>query len=187
MTARSMEKTQLYELIRRTARDTAASGWDERTGYGILDIPSLLQTPLPAIDPQEPNDDIDQVTAGGMFKNAKASIDGSGRNARLTARLDAAEDPSDVYRLSVPARRKVTVAVSADARLALSLWNITATTVARGVRGRLATSDRPGKTETVTWTNPTRSARIVYTNIRPSGAPTHLDSTYTLSVRVSRR
>jgi subtilisin family serine protease len=185
MTARPMEKTQLFELVRRTARDTAQPGWDERTGNGILDVPSLFQTPIPAIDPQEPNDDIDQVAAGRMFQNAKPPINGTGANARLSARIDAVEDPSDVYRVVVPARRKVTLTVSAGADLALSIWNGAADTVWTGTRGRLAASDRPGTTETTTWTNPTATARVVYGAVRPAGSPVHLDAAYTLQVRIS--
>ena len=48
MTARPMEKTQLFDLVRWTARDTAAPNWDERTGYGIVDMPALLAAPTTA-------------------------------------------------------------------------------------------------------------------------------------------
>jgi hypothetical protein len=41
-----------------------AREWNERIGYGVLDIPALFTTALLAVDPQEPNDDIDQVAAG---------------------------------------------------------------------------------------------------------------------------
>ena len=87
MTARSMEKTQLCELVRWTARDTAAPGWDERTGYGILDMPSLLQTPLPPIDPQEPNDDIDQVKPGDDVRQ-RQETDQPVREERFPPRPD---------------------------------------------------------------------------------------------------
>ena len=121
MTARRMEKTQLFDLVRLTARDAAAPGFDERTGYGIVDMPALLATPLPAVDPLEPNDDIDQVKPGEMFARGKVAINPSGKNASLRARIDIAEDPDDVYRVVVPAKRKATVTVRGN-NLALGLW-----------------------------------------------------------------
>jgi hypothetical protein len=120
-----------------------------------------------------------------MFQSAKPPINRVGTNVRLTARIDAVEDPCDVYRVTVPAGRKVTLMVSADADLALSLWNSAADTVWTGTRGRLAAADRPGKTETVTWTNPNATARVVFGAVRPRGSPVHLDAAYTLQVRVS--
>ena len=82
-----MEKTQLFDLVRWTARDTAAPGWDERTGYGIVDMPALLAAPLPPVDPSEPNDDIDQVKPGEMFAGGKAT-DQPVREKRFPPRPD---------------------------------------------------------------------------------------------------
>jgi hypothetical protein len=187
MTARPMEKTQLFDLVRWTARDVGDPGWDERTGYGVLDIPALFGTAIPAVDPQEPNDDIDQVTAGAMFARAKPAINGTGKNARLNARVDTSEDPRDVYRVVVPARRSVTLAVTADADLALEIWSSEATTVWSGTRGRLVSSDRAGKTESATWTNRTSRSRVIYVNVRFStrSQPQHTDAKYTLRVGIS--
>jgi subtilisin family serine protease len=187
MTVRPMEKTQLFDAVRWTARDTGQLGWDQRTGYGILDIPTLFSAALPSVDPQEPNDDIDQVTAGAMFAKAKTSINGAGTNASVSARLDAAEDPRDVYRVVVPAKRTVTLTVSADANLALELWSTTATTVWTGTRGRLGAADRSGGPDTLTWANRGSRSRIVYVNVRPSNRTAqHLTAKYTLRVRVSK-
>ncbi len=46
-TRRQMHVTQLSELVRTTARDTGLSGWDEYTGYGILDLPAALTRRCP--------------------------------------------------------------------------------------------------------------------------------------------
>jgi Subtilase family len=187
MTVRPMEKTQLFDLVRWTARDTAQPGWDERTGYGILDVPALFGTALPSVDPQEPNDDIDQVSAGAMFARAKPAINGAGKNATLRARVDAADDPRDIYRVVVPAKRTVTLAVTADADLALELWSTAATTVWTGTRGRLAASDRTGRAETVKWANRGGSRRVVFANVRASSrSAQHLNAKYTLGVRISK-
>ena len=48
MTARPMEKTQLFDLVRWTARDTAAPNWDERTGYGIRRHACSISSPHPS-------------------------------------------------------------------------------------------------------------------------------------------
>ena len=61
-----IEKTQLFDLMRRSTRDVAPRGFDRRTGFGILDIPTALKRALPPIDPMEPNDDVDYVKAHGI-------------------------------------------------------------------------------------------------------------------------
>jgi hypothetical protein len=57
--------TQLFELLRLSSRDIGAEGWDKESGFGVLDLPSLLSDSIPDGDPSEPNDDIDQVVAHG--------------------------------------------------------------------------------------------------------------------------
>jgi hypothetical protein len=111
-TERRTHVTQLFELLRTTARDIGLSGWDVDTGYGILDLPAALDRPLPAVDPLEPNDDVNQVSAGRLFKQAAPALTYPGRErASLRARLDRTEDPVDVYRVYVPARRVVRLRV----------------------------------------------------------------------------
>jgi hypothetical protein len=104
--------TQLFDLIRYSARDVAGPGWDQATGFGVLDIPRALTLPLPPVDPQEPNDDIDQVKAGGLFSTATPSLTRPGRgHARIDAFIDFYEDPVDVYRVSVPRGLEVIAAL----------------------------------------------------------------------------
>ena len=66
-----MHVTQLFELLRSTARDIGDAGWDLDTGFGILDLPAALNSRLPAIDPFEPNDDVNQVRSGGLFRSRR--------------------------------------------------------------------------------------------------------------------
>jgi hypothetical protein len=111
-TRRGAKIRQLADLLRSSARDVAPSGWDADTGYGILDIPSALRKPLPAVDPLEPNDDMNQVTAAGILKREASALTRPGRaRATLRARLDRTEDPVDVYRVFVPARRQLRLRV----------------------------------------------------------------------------
>jgi subtilisin family serine protease len=181
MTARPMDKTQLLELLRLTARPSP-EGWNERTGYGVLNVPALFTTALPAVDPQEPNDDIDQVAAGQMFTTATTPINPDGSNARLAARVDAIEDPADVYRIIVPAKRRLTVSYAGGtAGLAVGLWSSSARSITSTV-GLLA----PPKRSTVTWRNTSGGVRAVYAAIWPIDQTTHLDASYTFQVRISR-
>jgi subtilase family protein len=107
-TRRPMHVTQLTELLRATARNVGTPGWDKDTGYGILDISAALRRPLPAVDALEPNDDVNQVKAGGVFKDAAAPLTRPGlERASVRARLDRREDPVDVYRVYVPGQRVV--------------------------------------------------------------------------------
>ena len=186
MTARPMEKTQLFDLLRFSARDVGQAGWEERTGYGILDVPALFGTALPPVDPQEPNDDIDQVTAGAMFAAAKPTIDGAGRDARVSARVDEAEDPRDVYRVAVPAKTRLTLTLSPAASLGLSLWSDSATTVSSGTRGRLASAAGSTATKTVTWANRSTAPRVVFADVRTATQAAHLNATYTLRVGIAK-
>jgi hypothetical protein len=152
--------TQLFDVMRLSARDVAAPGYDDRTGFGILDIPAALALPPLPIDPQEPNDDVDQVTANRVFRSAKEPINGPrGGAVRIGARLDPADDPHDVYRLVVPARRQATVTVGADDDVRSLLLHARTPSLSRsGGPNRLATG-KAGRSVRMTWTN--RGARPV--------------------------
>ena len=186
MTVRPMEKTQLFDLVRWTARDTAAPNWDELTGYGIVDMPAILASPLPAVDPLEPNDDVDQVKPGEMFASGKRLINPSGRNASLQARIDITEDPDDVYRVVVPATRKVTVTVRGSDDLALDLWSPLANTVWTGSSGRLARADRSTTTETLALINRSKRAVVFYAHVKLSPKSQFGTANYTLGVRITK-
>ena len=62
-----LDNTQVFDLMRYSARDVAPQGFDRDTGFGLLDIPSALGDEAPSSDHQEPNDDIRHVRAGGLF------------------------------------------------------------------------------------------------------------------------
>lgn len=128
-TRRRAHVTQLHELLRSTARDIGPTGWDQDTGFGILNVPAALTRPLPSVDPLEPNDDVNQVAAGGLFKEAAAALTRPGRaRASLRARLDTTEDPVDVYRIFVPGRRFVHLRVVPTANVDVELFRAGAKT-----------------------------------------------------------
>jgi hypothetical protein len=122
-TRRQMNVTQLAELLRASARDRGPRGWDRDTGFGILDLPAALSRPLPSVDPLEPNDDVNQVKAGGLFKQPAAGVTRPGRlRATLRGRLDRTEDPVDVYRVFVPARHAVRFRLTPSSNVDLELF-----------------------------------------------------------------
>jgi len=118
-----VEKTQLFDLMRYSARDVGAQGVDDRTGFGVLDIPRALTRALPPVDPLEPNDDVDHVKAHGIFRSAARPLTAPGRRrASLRARLHRSEDPNDVYRVWIPGRGEVTATVRPTADVNVSVW-----------------------------------------------------------------
>ncbi len=164
----TLEKTQIFELMRQSARDIAPAGPDNRTGLGILDIPAALTRAAPPIDPLEPNDDIDHVKARGIFRLAARPVTSPGRRtASYTARLHANEDPRDVYRIWVPGRSSVRATIRPTANVNVSVWapgtqNVAETGAARR-RHLLATGVRPGgRPELVRVRNETRRGYYAY-------------------------
>jgi hypothetical protein len=109
----TLDKTQIFDLMRLSARDVGAPGPDVRTGHGVLDIPRALAGAAPPVDPLEPNDDIDHVKARGIFPAAARPLTAPGRRrASYRARLHASEDPHDVYRVWIPRRREVSIRIT---------------------------------------------------------------------------
>ncbi len=190
-TRRSLHVTQLAELLRSSARDVGAPGWDADTGFGILDIPAALRRALPAVDPLEPNDDVNQVSGGGLFKDAAASLTRPGRpRASLRARLDRSEDPVDVYRVYVPARRAVRLRVVPTSNVDVELFRANASSCYYRNRRRAAAliggSYSPGRTaESFLLENRRAGSRYVYACVYKPRDPTARAS-YALSIRTTR-
>jgi hypothetical protein len=130
-TARAdLDNTQLFDIMRWSARDVGRPGFDVDTGFGVLDVPAALVRSAPARDPQEPNDDIALVKPGALFATGEPALTkpGSGK-ASLQARIDVSEDPEDVYRVWIPPRKSVTVTVRGDANVDLEVWKPAARSV----------------------------------------------------------
>lgn len=180
--------TQLLDVLRRSARDAGAPGRDPETGHGVLDLPAALAEPAPPVDPLEPNDDVDHVAPGGLFGRGRAALTRPGRGrATVSAALDAFEDPVDVYRVWLPAGRRVTVRSASRRDLVLELWRPeTATVLARGVSRRvhlLDRSDRPGgRAETVSAQNAGRRGAYVYVSASVAARAALPDLAYRLTV-----
>jgi hypothetical protein len=169
-----IEKTQLFDLIRNSARDLPPAGFDRRTGQGMLDIPSALTRALPPIDPMEPNDDVDHVKAHGIFRAAARALTAPGRRrAVLNARVHATEDPDDVYRFWVPARKQVTARVRPTADVSVAAWAFgTRSVYERGQARRrdliAASARRGGRTETIKVDNERKRGFWAYLDVFPA-------------------
>ena len=182
-----LDKTQVMEILRRSARDIGAPGRDSDSGYGILDIPAALALPAPIADPLEPNDDVDMIVAGGMFGRGKAALTGKGRpRAELEARLDVSEDREDVYSVWVGPGQRVTATLTAPSRVDLELWKPgTRSVYVKGWERKqnlAASNTRSGAgVRTVAAINRTRSGAYFFVDaFLPEGSPVRAES-YKLS------
>jgi hypothetical protein len=168
---KALDKTQIFDLMRSSTRDVSPAGPDNRTGLGLLDIPTALTKAPPAIDPLEPNDDIDHVKAHGIFRVAARPLTAPGRRrASYRARLHANEDPHDVYRVWVPGRSRVSAAVKPSANVNAAVWAPKTNTVSeRGAlrrRDLLTSGARPGgRREVLGIDNATRRGYFAYLDL----------------------
>jgi subtilase family protein len=187
-----LDNTQIFDLMRYSAKDLGEEGFDRDTGFGLLDIPTALTQEAPFSDHQEPNDDIRQIKAGGLFRDATTPITRPTKgNTSFRARLDVTEDPEDVYRLYVPPARTVRVTVTPDTDVDVDLWKPSATTVflhgAVRKRNLFASSGKPGaKPEKVSVRNSGKRGFYAYLDVfLPRNGP--LDAAYRVSVATARR
>jgi hypothetical protein len=120
----TLDFTQLFEVMRLSARDISSPGWDAFSGFGRLDIPTALTVAPPPRDPQEPNEDVRYLKKGGLLHKASTPLTTAGHlSGQVAARLDFGEDPLDVYRFWVPGRRTAVVALQpSGGDVDLALW-----------------------------------------------------------------
>jgi hypothetical protein len=133
-----LTNTQLFEVMRRSARDVGKRGWDVNTGFGILNVPAALRRKAPPTDPQEPNEDVYLVKPNGLTRAGKTPLTAQHRQrASVNARLERQEDPEDVYRFFLPSKGRVVVSARASAKVNLEIWGKkTATVFERGAAAR---------------------------------------------------
>lgn len=188
---RNLDDTQIFDLMRFSAKDISTPGYDTATGFGLLDLPAALTHPAPTRDPGEPNDDIYMVKKNGLFASGEPPLTAPGHPfASLSARVDFTEDPEDVYRVYVPAHMSVHVRVVGDGNVDLELWRPRALSVLeRGSaqhRDLIGASTNAGTTpDTLSARNTTRSASYVYADVFP--ARSVASAGYTITVTTTRR
>ena len=151
---------QAAQVVRLGARDVGEQGYENSTGFGVLDMAGALARQAPADDPLEPNDDI-RFVDGRAFRDASPPLY-TGRPTSIAATADYAEDPVDVYRVKVPAGRRVRLSlVPSVGDPDLFVFGSKASAV--GNARSLRSSSRRGKaTDRVSVRNPGRRTRTVY-------------------------
>jgi hypothetical protein len=120
----TLDVFQLAEVMRASAQDISSRGFDTFSGFGRLDIPAALTAMPGTRDPQEPNEDVSYLKRSGLLHRAAPPLTAAGQpRGAITARLEFAEDPRDVYRIWVPAKRTAVVALQpAGGDVDLALW-----------------------------------------------------------------
>jgi hypothetical protein len=167
-----LEKTQLIELVRRSARDLGPAGRDPDTGFGLLDLPRALLLATPGVDPAEPNDDLAQAA-----RTPPLTSPGRAR-ASVSARVDPLDDPRDLYRVFVPAARRVTVVLRSTRPTGLG-----AGAPPSGVSARVTGA---GRTRTLRLTNRGRRGLVAAVTVSLAvGAPIG-GATYSLTLTTAR-
>lgn len=174
---------QVAQVIRLSAVDIYRKGYDSETGYGKLNMRAALAKKPPARDPLEPNDDIPFVDGRAFGKPMRAIWKGRG-TTKLTALLDRYEDPADVYRVKVPARRVVKIQVKPGfGNPDLEVYRAGTRSLSSG-GGLVAASRRPGgRTDQVRVRNRGGRTRTALVAVYVPAGTRVLDSRYRLRIR----
>ena len=179
-----LDNTQLFDLLRFSARDVWTKGFDPQTGFGILDIPTALAGAEPVRDPEEPNDDVRLVKPGGLFATGTPPLTSRTKaKASLRATLDVTEDPVDLYRIWVPPQRIVTVGAQGSSGVRVRIWKpATRSVTETGVpakRDLAASGTRP-----IRVANTSKKGAYYYADVRLARGVGN--TTYDVSVTTAR-
>ena len=118
-----LDNTQIFDLMRFSARDVWKPGFVPESGFGMLDLPNALAQQEPMADVDEPNDDVRLVKPRALFPDGTPPLTSrSTPRASLRASLDANEDPADLYRVWIPGRRRVTVTTRSTHPMRVQVW-----------------------------------------------------------------
>jgi subtilisin family serine protease len=164
-----LDNTQLFEVMRRSARDIAAPGRDSQSGYGLLNVSGALMLAAPPRDPLEPNEDVELVKPGGFSQTGLPPLTTPGRErGAVSAHLDRNEDPRDVYRIFAPARRELVVSAAGGADVDISVWAANTISIDRaGQTGRLGVSAHRGSTPERVIVRSERAGRWLFVAVGP--------------------
>jgi subtilisin family serine protease len=178
----ALDNDQVAAVIRDSATDLGAHGWDQQFGYGLLKLKRALTQAPEAHDPSEPNDNIVWVD-GSIFAPDPPIFEPPDTKRTVGARLDQFEDPADVYRVRVAPHAKLRFQlrpVYGDPDL--EIYKGSAKTI-YSAKGRLGRSTKSGlATDTVTWTNTSSQAAWIYVDTYIDAGVRQLDAAYQLSV-----
>lgn len=165
---------QLADVLRGSARDVGAPGYDPASGFGLIQMVAALTLPEPEPDVLEPNDGISFID-GSVFDKPDPYLWTGGRKRFLNGTADRVEDPIDVYRIRLPRRSSARIRLRARfGNPDLFVFRSNARSVSESskilVRSRLAS----GRTESVKIKNSGPRAKRFYVVIAvgddPAGA-----------------
>jgi Subtilase family len=176
-----LDNSQLFEVMRRSARDIGAAGRDAQSGFGMLNVQAALSLTAPARDPLEPNEDVEFVKPGGFFETGLQPLTAPGRDrGTIAARLDRNEDPRDVYRVFAPARRELVLTATGDADVDMSVWAPATISINQAGHGsRLGVSAHRGRTPERVVVKSVKAGRWLFVAVGPGSS---LEATYRLAV-----
>ena len=174
---------QAAQVVRLSARDLGRKGFDNATGFGLLNVGNALAKKPPPRDPLEPNDDIVWVD-GRAFGRAQTPIFTGRRTARLVGLVDVYEDPADVYRIRVRKRSRVRVIAKPVFGDPVLAGFSSGTKSLTSCRAAIDCSRRKGKrTERVTLRNRSGRTRTFYVALGVQSGARALDAGYRLTVK----
>jgi hypothetical protein len=184
----SLNVGQVENVLRSSARDVGAAGYDLETGYGILAVRPALDEPAQAADLMEPNEDTALVD-GTVFGRPDQFILGPRprRVARsIVASIDFIEDPVDVYRVAAPPNSTLTFTLRPlDDDVDLAVWDANVSGIGfydRADRPPLGRRSKRGlRAETLTLRGPSSGMGVGYIRITPGAG--HVGGAYELTVR----
>ncbi len=172
--------TQIAGVLREGARDIGPPGFDNASGWGIVNIPASLAAPAPPTDPGEPNDDVTQVKPGQLFELGEPPLTTTTKpSTRIAATLNASEDPRDLYRIWVPPHKIVRATISAGGRAAARIWGPQTVSV---VSEPLAERRRDLKGPSI---RATKKGFVAYVEVLLTGRGA--DASYVLSIKAAKR
>ncbi|HWI08034.1 MAG TPA: S8 family serine peptidase [Solirubrobacteraceae bacterium] len=159
---RNLSNGQIADVLRRSARDVGARGYDPASGFGLVQMGRALAQPTPARDVLEPNDGISFIDGSVFAKPDPYIWRGSGKRS-LGGTADRVEDPIDVYRVRLRARSRARVRLRVRfGNPDLDVYSSRARSV--NDRSKVVARSRLGtrRTESVAITNRSRSPRRFY-------------------------
>jgi hypothetical protein len=178
-----LDNTQLFDVMRRSAKDIGRPGHDDASGYGLLDVAAALAYKAPIRDPFEPNDDIPDVQPPTALSTSAEPLTTPARQrAGVSARVDRFEDPRDVYRIWVPSGRRVRVSATSPASVVLRVWGSQTISVEGSETGLMLGKDgrlRAGRKQVLVPA--ARAGRWAYVEVTLAGQR-GLEASYALSV-----
>ncbi len=179
---------QAGRILTSSATDLGPPGRDPEYGEGLLHIEAALNARRPMDDPREPNDDIPLLKGKGWLKKAKYAWKRKKKGRRVTrikATLSRSKDPADVYRVRIPARKRILVtAVQLEGDVRITALRPSTRTLAKTKKKVIVTSDRPyPKIEGIRVRNLRRKPQDVWIAVTPGSAGTSDHAAYRLTIR----